>query len=225
VEIPKVSARERHRKATEPSVRWRLHLSIRKKSLEREIHFKTRFLQDYRPPSFAYTGPLRPAWVSPPRLVPSHIEKPDYALSGTPESENAARRESTKIYINTKDEIAGIREACRIGREVLDLAAKAVRVGVTTDEIDRVVHDATIAHNAYPSPLNYNFFPKSCCTSVNEIICHGIPDMRPLADGDIVNIDISVYYKGFHGDLNETYFVGKDHQLTPFTLICTKEPT
>jgi methionyl aminopeptidase len=81
-------------------------------------------------------------------------------------------------------------------------------VGITCDELDEIVHNATIERNAYPSPLNYNRFPKSVCTSVNEIICHGIPDYRPLQDGDIVNIDVSVYYQGYHADLNETFFVG-----------------
>ena len=96
----------------------------------------------------------------------------------------------------------------QIGREVLNLAAAAVKPGVTTDEIDRVAHEACIERNAYPSPLNYWTFPKSCCTSVNEVICHGIPDQYELQDGDIVNIDISTYVKGFHADLNETYLVG-----------------
>jgi len=101
-----------------------------------------------------------------------------------------------------------MRVVCRIGREVLDIAAAAVQAGVTTDEIDRIVHEETILRDSYPSPLNYKNFPKSCCTSVNEIICHGIPDMRPLQDGDIVNIDVSCYHRGFHSDLNETYLVG-----------------
>jgi len=96
----------------------------------------------------------------------------------------------------------------QLTREVLDLAAAAVKPGVTTDEIDRIVHDAVIARNAYPSPYNYHNYPRSVCTSINEVICHGIPDMRPLQDGDIVNIDVSLFYDGYHGDLNETYFVG-----------------
>jgi len=106
-------------------------------------------------------------------------------------------------------EIECIRVACRLGREILDIAGKMARPGVTTEAIDKVVHEETIKRNAYPSPLNYKFFPKSCCTSVNEVICHGIPDYRPLEEGDIVNIDVSVYYKGVHGDLNETFLVGK----------------
>lgn len=113
----------------------------------------------------------------------------------------------------------------------MDEAAKACGVGVTTAEIDRIVHEACIERDCYPSPLNYYQFPASCCTSVNEVICHGIPDKRPLEDGDICNgmyivltidffwelsfqiryfllVDITVYHNGFHGDLNETFFVG-----------------
>ncbi|THG98413.1 hypothetical protein EW145_g7431 [Phellinidium pouzarii] len=88
-----------------------------------------------------------------------------------------------------------------LAREVLDIAAAAIKPGITTDEIDEIVHEETIKRNAYPSPLNYLCFPKSVCTSINEAICHGIPDRRKLLDGDIVNI-------GYHGDLNETYAVG-----------------
>ena len=124
-----------------------------------------------------------------------------------PASEDKVRH-STVVEIQTPEQIARMREACRIGREVLDLAGRAVKPGVTTEAIDVLVHEACIARNAYPSPLNYRDFPKSCCTSVNEIICHGIPDARPLQDGDIVNIDISVYHQGMHADLNETFCVG-----------------
>jgi methionyl aminopeptidase len=115
---------------------------------------------------------------------------------------------NTNIRVYSAEDIAGIREACRIGREVLDAASAIVRAGITTDEIDAVVHEETIKRDAYPSPLNYYQFPKSVCTSVNEVICHGIPDFRPLVEGDIVNLDISVYYNGYHADLNETFFVG-----------------
>ncbi|CAL1704819.1 unnamed protein product [Somion occarium] len=102
-----------------------------------------------------------------------------------------------------------MRTACRLAREVLDTAASHIRPGITTDEIDEVVHNATIERNAYPSTLNYRNFPKSVCTSVNEVICHGIPDQRKLQEGDIINIDVTLYYDGFHGDLNATYPVGR----------------
>jgi methionyl aminopeptidase len=88
------------------------------------------------------------------------------------------------------------------------VAGKALRVGVTSDEIDRVVHAACLERECYPSPLNYYHFPKSVCVSVNEVICHGIPDSRAFEDGDIVNLDISVYKGGYHADLNETFLVG-----------------
>lgn len=91
---------------------------------------------------------------------------------------------------------------------MLDKAHAAIAPGVTTDEIDAVVHAACIEYDAYPSPYNYFNYPKSVCTSVNEVICHGIPDRRPLDEGDIVNVDVSVYHKGWHGDLNETFVVG-----------------
>jgi methionyl aminopeptidase len=82
-----------------------------------------------------------------------------------------------------------------------------VRAGVTTNELDRIVFEACMERGAYPSPLNYHSFPKSVCTSVNEVICHGIPDMRPLQEGDVVNLDVSTYLNGFHADLNEVRFI------------------
>ncbi|KAK3720117.1 Methionine aminopeptidase 1 [Vermiconidia calcicola] len=163
----------------------------------------------YNPfPSYPYTGSLRPVYpLSPRRAVPEKIRHPDYAHNGIPASEQVYIGRKT-IKVLDKKEQEGMRKVCRLTREVLDEAARALKPGVTTDEIDRVVHEACIARDAYPSPLNYCHFPKSVCTSVNEVICHGIPDHRPLADGDIVNIDVSLYHGGFHGDLNETYYVG-----------------
>lgn len=119
----------------------------------------------------------------------------------------------------------------QISREVLDILASHVRPGITTDELDRICHEECIKRDAYPSPLNYGGFPKSVCTSVNEVICHvscqvdtqafnapggpiahtsqGIPDQRELVEGDIINLDVSLFHGGFHGDLNATYPVGK----------------
>ncbi|KAJ3116554.1 Methionine aminopeptidase 1 [Physocladia obscura] len=159
-------------------------------------------------PNFNFAGKLRPVYpLSPKREVPAHIPRPDYAATGDPISERKLRN-SSQIEVLNEEDIERIRVVCKIGREVLEEAKRAVQVGVTTDEIDRVVHEATILRNAYPSPLNYYNFPKSCCTSVNEVICHGIPDRYELQDGDILNIDISVYFNGFHSDLNETVYVG-----------------
>jgi len=168
---------------------------------------------DRRFDGFKFTGSLRPGVVSPLRKVPSHIARPEYADTGIPAEEAIVRRTPNSIDVRTEEEIKAMRIVGKIGREVLDIAGKAVKVGITTDEIDRIVHEAIIERNAYPSPLNYRNYPKSICSSVNEIICHGIPDSRPLQDGDIVNIDVSVYYGGFHTDLNETYLVGNVDEI------------
>jgi len=165
------------------------------------------------PPEFKgyrFSGKLRPWRVTEKSEIPSGIQCPDYATHprGVSKEEEEDKKNREVIPVYTAEQIEGIRAACRIGREVLDLAGKAVAVGVTGDDLDKIVHEETVKRGAYPSPLNYYLFPKSVCTSVNEVICHGIPDMRPLEDGDIVNIDISVFYNGYHGDLNETFFVG-----------------
>ncbi|CDI96618.2 methionyl aminopeptidase 1 M24 family [Echinococcus multilocularis] len=160
---------------------------------------------------YYFTGPLRPAKKTPFRTIPDHIARPDYADTGIPVSEREAKSSHSIIALN-KEEIEGMRVTGRLAREVLDEAIAAVGVGVTTDEIDRIVHEACIDRDCYPSPLNYFNFPKSCCTSINEVICHGIPDQRHLADGDILNIDITTYFGGFHGDVNETVFVGTPNE-------------
>ncbi|CAJ0961709.1 unnamed protein product [Ranitomeya imitator] len=161
---------------------------------------------------YHYTGKLRPHYpLMPMRPVPSYIQRPDYAEHplGMSQSEQALKGTS-QIKVLSPEEIEGMRIVCKLAREVLDVAAMMVRAGVTTEEIDHAVHLACISRNCYPSPLNYYNFPKSsCCTSVNEVICHGIPDRRPLQDGDIVNVDITVYHNGYHGDLNETFYVGE----------------
>ncbi|KAJ7097956.1 peptidase M24, structural domain-containing protein [Mycena belliarum] len=165
----------------------------------------------YNPfPNYNFTGSMRPAYpLSPKRKVPEHIQLPDYVTDGIPTSE--IRVSGQPPHILNAEEIEKMRTVCRMSREILDIAAAAVRPGITTDEIDEIVHNATIERNAYPSPLNYRNFPKSVCTSVNCVICHGIPDQRKLKEGDIINldIDVSVYYQGYHGDVNATYPVGK----------------
>ncbi|GFG38523.1 hypothetical protein Cfor_01193 [Coptotermes formosanus] len=166
--------------------------------------------EDYDPwPHYRFTGKLRPFPQGCRRTVPPHILRPDYAdhPEGVPVSEQAVRG-SAQIKCLAEDEEEGMRVACKLGREVLDEAALVMEVGVTTDEIDRIVHEACVDRECYPSPLNYYEFPRSCCTSVNEVICHGIPDLRPLSDGDICNVDVTVYHRGFHGDLNETFLIG-----------------
>ncbi|KAI1295587.1 Methionine aminopeptidase 1 [Halotydeus destructor] len=161
-------------------------------------------------PGFSFTGSLRPYPLTPKRDVPAAIVRPDYA--DHPEGVSMCEentRGATNIKTLDEEEIAGVTLAGKLAREVLEAAAMAVAPGVTTDELDRIVHEACIERDCYPSPLNYYNFPKSCCTSVNEVICHGIPDKRPLKNGDLCNIDITVYHKGFHGDLNETILVGE----------------
>ena len=145
--------------------------------------------------------PVAPGLLSPPRRVPAEIPRPPYALTGNPGP-------STSSLIRTPDELEAMRRTGAAAAEILLRAAAAVRPGVTTDEIDRIVHDASIEAGGYPSPLNYKGYPKSVCTSVNEVICHGIPDSRPLADGDIVNIDVTLYREGVHGDTSATFLVG-----------------
>ncbi|RHY25618.1 hypothetical protein DYB32_009742 [Aphanomyces invadans] len=112
------------------------------------------------------------------------------------------------IPILDNDDQLRLREACALARDIVQFAGSLVEVGRTTDDIDRVVHEEICRRGAYPSPLLYGGFPKSICTSVNEIVVHGIPDSRPLEDGDLVNIDVSVFLNGFHGDTSYTYQVG-----------------
>ncbi|KAL1746518.1 peptidase M24, structural domain-containing protein [Schizophyllum fasciatum] len=159
-------------------------------------------------PTFGYTGTLRAMYpLSPKRAVPKHINKPDYAKDGAPKSEETEPENFIRILNKKQQE--RMRVVAKIGREILDVAGAHVKPGVTTDELDELVHNAIIARDAYPSPMNYRNFPKSICTSVNEVICHGIPDKRKLREGDIVNLDISIYYDGYHTDLNATYPVGE----------------
>ncbi|KAK9449746.1 peptidase M24, structural domain-containing protein [Limtongia smithiae] len=159
-------------------------------------------------PSFAYTGSTRAVYpLSPMRTVPADIPRPDYAADGIPYSEQKLRQNA--VLINSPEDIVKIRKACIAARHVLDTAAAALKVGVTSDSIDALVHAEIVKIGAYPSPLNYYHFPKSVCISVNEIICHGIPDQRVFEDGDIVNIDVTIFLDGVHADLNETYYVGE----------------
>ena len=140
--------------------------------------------------------------VAPELPVPPEIERPDYFETYRP----VRTHES---MVKAPDVIERMRKACHIARDILEEVGAAVAPGVTTDAIDRISHDAHVSRGVYPSPLRYNHFPKSLCTSVNEVICHGIPDDRALLDGDIVNLDITVYLGGVHGDTNATFGVGR----------------
>ncbi len=113
-----------------------------------------------------------------------------------------------RIRIKTPEEIEGIRRAGQLVIETLDLVVPHIRPGVTTDEINTIVHDFTVRHGAIPAPLNYRGFPKSVCISINEVICHGIPGDRPFKDGDIVNVDVTSILNGYYADASKTFFVG-----------------
>ncbi|GBL48042.1 methionine_aminopeptidase,_type_I [Candidozyma auris] len=166
-------------------------------------------------PNYTYTGYLRASYpLSPCRPVNKDIKKPDYAKDGFPVSERKNDR-TGKITILQEHEIKKIRKVGKVSRIILDKVASHIKPGVTTDELDAILHKECMARGAYPSPLNYYNFPKSFCTSVNEVICHGIPDQRPLEDGDIINLDVSIYLHGFHSDLNETYYVGDKAKCNP----------
>lgn len=137
-----------------------------------------------------------PARQSPRRKIPPHILKPNYAEEGL------------NLVLKSSAQQQKIRDSCKLAREALDLASSLIKPGVATDYLDEVLHKFIISKNAYPSPLGYKNFPKSICTSVNNVACHGIPDDRELLDGDIINVDVTVFFNGYHGDVSETFSVG-----------------
>ncbi|XP_059290530.1 methionine aminopeptidase 1B, chloroplastic isoform X1 [Lycium ferocissimum] len=146
--------------------------------------------------------PLRRGRVSQRLPVPDDIPKPPYV--GSRELPEIAKEHQ----IHDAEGLARMRAACELAARVVDYAGTLVRPSVTTNEIDKAVHQMIIDAGAYPSPLGYGGFPKSVCTSVNECMCHGIPDSRQLQDGDIINIDVTVYLNGYHGDTSKTFFCG-----------------
>ncbi|KAI0782600.1 methionyl aminopeptidase [Abortiporus biennis] len=160
-----------------------------------------------------------------PKIVPDHIKRPAYNWETDPGTNENVFRERFGLILpilkgSSDDKL--LRESARLARRVLNYAGTLVKTGITTEVIDDAVHEFIISHGAYPSPLGYNGFPKSCCTSINNIVTHGIPDrqvnwpiilhigltIRPLKDGDIINIDVTVYLNGFHGDTSKTFLVG-----------------
>ena len=151
------------------------------------------------------------------RAVPSHIVKPSYADTGDVVRWNESAVKSADI-------IERMRHAGQMAADILRLAGEFVKPGMTTDDIDVFVHDLTIERGAYPSPLNYHRYPKSVCTSLNEVICHGIPDSTVIEDGDIINLDVTCYVNGVHGDTNATFMIGDvsdvDRRLVKVTEEC-----
>ncbi len=146
-------------------------------------------------------GTLKPGIVSPVRSVPPEIERPEYVGRMGPERVTASD-------VKSPEAVERIRAAGRLAARALGEVGAAVRPGVTTEELDGIAHEYLISHGAYPSTLSYRGYPKSICTSINEVICHGIPDSTVLAEGDIVNVDVTAFIGGVHGDTNATFLVG-----------------
>lgn len=147
-------------------------------------------------------GTLKPGTLSPKLSVPAHIDRPEYMFHSGPEVVTASD-------IKTPETVEKIRHAGRIAAQAMEAAAAAIAPGVTTDALDKIAHEYLCDHGAYPSCLGYMGFPKSICTSINEVICHGIPDSTVLNEGDIINLDVTAYIDGVHGDTNATYGVGQ----------------
>jgi methionyl aminopeptidase len=159
---------------------------------------------------------LVPGKLSPERHVPASIPRPEYVGRPGPAPYTGPETQD-------EDTVDRMRIASRIAAQAMQEAAKAVAPGVTTDELDRIAHAYMVDHRAYPSDLGYRGFPKSLCTSVNEVICHGIPDSTVLRDGDIVNLDVTAYIHGVHGDCNATYLVGEVDEESRLLVERTRE--
>ena len=153
-------------------------------------------------PRDAKTGNLIPGRISPKLDVPASITKPEYVGKAVP-------AKFTGSNIKTPEQIEKIRHSGKIAAQAIELVGQNARPGITTDELDKIAHNFLIENGAYPSTLGYRGYPKSICSSLNEVICHGIPDDTVLEDGDILNIDITAYIDGFHGDSNQTFLVGE----------------
>ena len=148
---------------------------------------------------------VAPGALSGRRAVPTSIARPEYVDRPAPAKYSGPE-------VKDAETIEKMRIAGRIAAQAMATAAAAIAPGVTTDELDRIAHEFMLDHGAYPSTLGYRHFPKSLCTSVNEVICHGIPDDRQLENGDIVNIDITAFIGGVHGDTDATYLCGEVDQ-------------
>ena len=161
--------------------------------------------------------------VSPVRPVPDSIARPDYAVTGVVGT-------SRRTQVHDEASLARHRRACQVAAEVLLRTGEAVDVGVTTDQLDAVAHAAYVELGAYPSTLGYPArskapYPKSICTSVNGVVCHGIPDSRPLEDGDVINVDVTAYVDGMHGDTSATFVAGRRDLAIDGLIDTTREAT
>jgi methionyl aminopeptidase len=157
-----------------------------------------------------------PGVISPMRPVPSHIARPEYV--GRP-----APAPFTGSEVKDAETIEKMRAASRLAAQARELVGSHVAPGITTDELDRIGHEFLCDHGAYPSTLGYRGFPKSLCSSVNEVICHGIPDTTVVQEGDIVNIDITAYIGRVHGDTNATFLAGDVDEETRLLVERTRE--
>ena len=162
--------------------------------------------------------PLLPGDVSPLRAVPGHIDRPEYVGKPAPSPFRGSE-------IKDPETIEAMRTAGQLAARALAEVGAAVAPGVTTDDLDRIGHEFLLDHGAYPSTLGYRGFPKSLCTSVNEVICHGIPDSTLLVEGDICNVDITAYIGGVHGDTNATFLVGEVSDAARLLVERTHEAT
>ncbi|WP_410580209.1 type I methionyl aminopeptidase [Amycolatopsis sp. lyj-108] len=163
-------------------------------------------------------SPLKPGVQTPRRLVPAGIARPEYV-------DRPAPKRDTGNGVRTPEVIEAMRVAGRIAAQALEEGGKAVKPGATTDDIDKVIHEFLLDNHAYPSTLGYRAFPKSCCTSLNEVICHGIPDSTVIEDGDICNIDVTAFIGGVHGDTNATFMAGDVSEEARLLVERTREAT
>lgn len=148
---------------------------------------------------------LKPYTVSPPLPVPADIPRPHYVGRKAPDPYRGS-------HVQTAETIEKMRVAGKLAAQALAYAGSLVTPGITTDEIDRKAHEFICDHGAYPSTVGYRGFTKSICTSINEVICHGIPDARPLEDGDMIKIDLTAFHEGVHGDNCATFFAGEPRE-------------
>lgn len=191
------------------SLRRGAHLAFR------SLIYCARTLQDV---STTIRQPLTPGRISPRRSVPQSIQRPEYV-------DRPAPAPFTGSDIQTPETIEAMRVAGRIAADALQEVGKNIRPGISTDELDRIGHEFLCDHGAYPSTLGYRGFPKSLCSSLNEVICHGIPDSTELVDGDICNIDITAFIGGVHGDTNATFLVGEVREDVALLVERTHEAT